>query len=108
MNASKTSNAVTIPLLQNAACWGSFIRGNKARIFPAAAYILAKKYGWAISITPDDRGAGWSLYRFHEDSGIDFTRIKDHPDVTFNHFSGFLAKVREGSDFVELIDESVM
>ncbi len=80
----------------------------KPRIFPAAAYILAKKYGWAISITPDDRGAGWSLYRFHEDSGIDFTRIKDHPDVTFTHFSGFLAKVREGSDFVELIDESVM
>jgi hypothetical protein len=44
-------------------------------------------------IYPDRRGPGYGLSRYNDNSKIDFTRIREEPDVHFVHNRGFLAKV---------------
>jgi len=48
-----------------------------------------------ISISRDDRGPGWALYRFDDDPRVDFSRIDGHKDVVFAHQGGFIAKTVE-------------
>lgn len=48
----------------------------------------------ALSISPDDRGAGWALYRFDDHPAVDLSRLADHPQVVFAHLGGFIAKTR--------------
>lgn len=48
-----------------------------------------------ICISHDDRGAGWSLYRFNDHPQVDFSRVKDDPRVLFAHAGGFIAKTKE-------------
>lgn len=79
----------------------------KLRIFPAASGALARKYGWSVSITPDDRGDGWSIYRFSSKSGINFKLIENEPNVVFTHRQGFLAKVKKDANIATLIDLSI-
>lgn len=43
-------------------------------------------------IYPDRRGTGFGLSRYEDNLKLDFTRIKDEPDVHFAHARGFLAK----------------
>jgi hypothetical protein len=51
--------------------------------------------GAGVCISHDDRGEGWSLYRFNDDPRVDFSRLEGHQDVRFAHKNGFLAKTRE-------------
>jgi hypothetical protein len=48
----------------------------------------------AFSITPDDRGDGWSLFRYDDDPRLDFSRLEGDPDIVFAHKAGFVAKTR--------------
>jgi hypothetical protein len=48
----------------------------------------------AISLFPDERGSGYSLYRYEDNSRIDFRKVRDNPEVIFVHASGFLAKTK--------------
>jgi len=55
--------------------------------------------GVAICLSYDDRGAGWSLYRFNDDPRVDFSRLSDEAvmvdgRVLFAHAGGFIAKTR--------------
>lgn len=43
-------------------------------------------------IYPDRRGKGYGLSRFNDDQRLEFTRIKNEPDVRFAHSRGFVAK----------------
>lgn len=43
-------------------------------------------------IYPDRRGKGYGLSRYNDHPKMDFTRIKDEPDVHFAHAAGFVAK----------------
>jgi hypothetical protein len=46
----------------------------------------------AASLSWDDRGAGWSLYRFNDHQSVDFSILESDPAVSFAHKSGFIAK----------------
>lgn len=61
-----------------------------------------------ILATHDDRGDGWMLYRYDDCPLVDFTKIKEHPDITFAHKGGFIAKTLSLQDSVkELINLSI-
>ena len=44
-------------------------------------------------VYPDRRGEGYGLGRFNDDKRMEYTQIKDEPDVHFAHNKGFIAKV---------------
>jgi hypothetical protein len=62
--------------------------------FPAAA----------ISISHDDRGEGWSLYRFNDHPNVDFSQLEGDPAISFAHEGGFIAKTRQRISLEELGD----
>jgi len=51
----------------------------------------------AASITRDDRGPGWALYRFDDDPRVDFFLLKplEGKELIFTHPGGFIAKTHE-------------
>ena len=49
-------------------------------------------HGIAALVYPDRRGAGFALSRHNDHPGLDFTRIREEPDVHFAHARGFVAK----------------
>lgn len=64
-----------------------------------------------VSICHDDRGNGWTLYRFNDHPDIDFAQVKDDPAVLFAHAGGFIAKTHEMlpiSDVMALCQKSVV
>jgi len=48
----------------------------------------------ALSLNHDDRGEGWSIYRYDDDPRVDLSRLDGDPLVHFAHKSGFIAKTR--------------
>jgi hypothetical protein len=46
----------------------------------------------AASLSWDDRGNGWSLYRFNDDPRVDFSILEGDPAISFAHKGGFIAK----------------
>lgn len=48
-----------------------------------------------ISICHDDRGPGWTLYRFNDDSRVDFSGLDGLEEIEFAHKGGFIAKTKE-------------
>jgi hypothetical protein len=61
----------------------------------------------AVSVAPDPRGEGYGLFRFDDDVRVDFSELKDHPDVEFAHVGGFYATtpVRELDRLAKLVAE---
>ena len=57
--------------------------------------LVAAGHDVAISVTHDDRGAGWSLYRFNDHPRVDFSALAENEAVLFAHKGGFIAKTRE-------------
>ena len=59
-------------------------------------------------VYPDRRGEGYGLGRFNDDKRMEYTRIKDEPDVHFAHNKGFIAKVTatEVARLKELVEKS--
>jgi hypothetical protein len=56
------------------------------------------------SISWDNRGSGWSLYRFGNNNRIDFTKISGTPGVIFTHRDGSLAKTQFRLPLEEVLD----
>ncbi|MHA2086164.1 MAG: MYG1 family protein [Candidatus Thorarchaeota archaeon] len=48
-----------------------------------------------IAITYDNRGNGWTLYRYDDCPQIDFYLLSDDPRILFAHKGGFIAKTKE-------------
>lgn len=79
----------------------------KKSCFPAAFNYLAKKKGWHFSVTHDDRGIGWAIFRFDNCIKLDFKRLEGRPDILFTHRSGFLAKTKNRDvDLSDLIEKA--
>ena len=57
-----------------------------------------------ICLSWDDRGGGWSMYRFNDDLRVDFSRLANHPAVVFAHAGGFLAKTHERLPLEEVLE----
>ena len=55
---------------------------------------MITKYVNGVAIFHDNRGNGLTLLRLHDDPRIDFTRVKDDPEVAFAHAGGFIAKTK--------------
>lgn len=47
-----------------------------------------------VAVFHDDRGEGLALLRLRDDPRIDFTRVKDDPEVAFCHNGGFIVKTK--------------
>lgn len=60
--------------------------------------------GTAFSVTYDDRGTGLTLYRFDDDTRIDFSKIADDDRVAFSHPGGFIAKTVDKLDLDAIHD----
>lgn len=72
-------------------------------------WATSKHYQFAFSVTPDDRGAGWALYRFDNHPNLDFAKIDGHPLVLFAHSGGFIAKTHNKvglDDVLSLVQNS--
>lgn len=52
------------------------------------------RYVNGVAVFHDDRGDGLTLLRLRDDPRIDFTKVKDDPEVAFCHAGGFLVKTR--------------
>lgn len=52
------------------------------------------RYVNGVAVFHDDRGDGLTLLRLRDDPRIDFTRVKDDPEVAFCHAGGFIVKTR--------------
>tara|TARA_Y100000310_G_scaffold314485_1_gene363891 strand:- start:2080 stop:2937 length:858 start_codon:yes stop_codon:yes gene_type:complete len=48
-----------------------------------------------MSLSHDDRGDGWCLFRFDDHPGVDFDRLRGRDDMEFVHASGFVGKTKE-------------
>ncbi len=62
-----------------------------------------------IVISLDRRDKGWRLFRY-EGTPVDFSLISDHPEITFAHKNGFMAKTRERmniNDLIALVSKAV-
>jgi len=49
----------------------------------------------AFSICPDDRGAGWIMYRYNDHPNLNFSRLENQVGILFAHKGGFIAKTSE-------------
>lgn len=47
-----------------------------------------------VAVFHDDRGEGLALLRLKDDPRIDFTRVKNDPEVAFCHNGGFIVKTK--------------
>ena len=58
-------------------------------------------------VYPDRRGEGYGMRRFNDDKRMDFTQLKDEPDVHFTHAQGFIAKTSANKPerLKELLDQ---
>lgn len=48
----------------------------------------------SVTVTQDDRGSGYCLYRRNDDPRIDFSALEGKTDVVFAHKGGFVAKLK--------------
>jgi len=58
----------------------------------------------AVSVTPDDRGDGYMLYRYADDPRIDFSRLDGRDDILFAHAGGFIAKTKAKGNLAEVTE----
>jgi len=56
----------------------------------------------AISLSHDNRGKGWALYRYGDHPNIDFSVLEGHEAVFFAHKAGFIAKTHKRLDLADL------
>jgi len=66
-------------------------------------WVTHKEYEFVFSVTPDDRGNGWTLYRFNDHPALDFNKIDNNEEVLFAHKGGFLAKTKFKLDLEEVL-----
>jgi hypothetical protein len=50
-----------------------------------------------ILVARDNRGDGWTLYRFNDHPQVDFSHLGEYDNVVFAHPGGFIAKTKEMS-----------
>ena len=115
MSAEKTAPAVERVLKCDLICFGKIHAilnesSDVAGVWEARPKIeqnLRKDRGSdefdvAICISYNDRGPGWTLYRFNDHPRVDFSKIENDSRVEFAHKSGFVAKTYKRLELGEL------
>ena len=78
------------------------VEGNDDPTFALNAYIHEHHPNAIATVTFDDRGEGFCLYRLNDSSKIDFSQIESHEQILFAHKNGFVAKTKFALDLDEL------
>lgn len=60
----------------------------------AVSDIITDREKGGVAIFHDNRGNGLTLLRLKDDPKIDFTKVKEDPEVAFAHAGGFIAKTK--------------
>lgn len=61
-----------------------------------------------VTVTLDDRGDGFCLFRRNDDPRIDFSRLEGVDGVTFAHKNGFIAKTMPNVNVYNLIEKAII
>lgn len=56
----------------------------------------------AISVVPDERGEGLTLFRRNDNPRVNFTRLREQQDILFVHNGGYIAKTKAVVDQTRL------
>ena len=85
------------------------ISGDNDPTFALNAYVAENHPNAVVTITHDDRGNGYCLFRLNDSSKIDFSLIENDERVLFAHKNGFVAKTHEkleSTEILELLEKS--
>lgn len=76
---------------------GEFTLADFTKADPADAEACSDmftRYVSGVAVFHDNRGEGLALLRLRDDPRIDFTKVKDDPEVAFCHSGGFIVKTK--------------
>jgi hypothetical protein len=85
------------------------ILGDNDPTFALNAYVAENHPNAVVTITHDDRGDGYCLFRLNDSPKIDFSLIESDERVLFAHKNGFVAKTHdklESTEILELLEKS--
>ena len=85
------------------------ILGDNDPSFALSAYVAEKHPNAVATITHDDRGDGYCLFRLNDSPKIDFSLIENDERILFAHKNGFVAKTHdklESTEILELLEKS--
>jgi hypothetical protein len=85
------------------------ILGDNDPSFALSAYVAETHPNAVATITHDDRGDGYCLFRLNDSTKIDFSKIESDERILFAHKNGFVAKTHdklESTDILELLEKS--
>lgn len=104
------SDSVTTTSIQgNEIIFSLGILGDNDPSFALNAYVAEKHPNAIATITHDDRGNGYCLFRLNDSTKIDFSQIENDERVLFAHKNGFVAKTHdklESTEILELLEKS--
>jgi len=85
------------------------ILGDNDPSFALNAYVSERHPNAIATITHDDRGDGYCLFRLNDSAKIDFLQIENDERILFAHKNGFVAKTHnklESTEILELLEKS--
>ena len=86
------------------------VLGDNDPTFALNAYVAEKHPNAIATITHDDRGDGYCLFRLNDSPKIDFSLIENDERILFAHKNGFVAKTHdklESTEILELLEKSL-
>ena len=86
------------------------ILGDNDPSFALSAYVAERHPNAVATITHDDRGEGYCLFRLNDSPKIDFSLIENDERVLFAHKNGFVAKTHDklkSTEILELLEKSL-
>ena len=104
------SDSITTSLVYgNEIVFSLGILGDNDPSFALSAYVADRHPDAVVTITHDDRGDGYCLFRLNDSPKIDFSQIESDERILFAHKNGFVAKTHnklESTEILELLEKS--
>lgn len=77
-------------------------------IFGLQEWIEYREYNFVFSISRDDRGNGWTCYRYNDNASIDLSMLASNPDCVFTHAGGFICKWKDNLDSLKKAVQAIL
>ena len=107
---TQLSDSITTSLVYgNEVVFSLGILGDNDPTFALNAYVADNHPNAIATITHDDRGNGYCLFRLNDSPKIDFSKIESDERILFAHKNGFVAKTHdklESTEILELLEKS--
>lgn len=105
------SNSITTSSINgNEIVFSLGILGDEDPTFALSSYVAENYPNAVVTITHDDRGNGYCLFRLNDSSKIDLSQIESDERVLFAHKNGFVAKTHtklKSTEILELLEKSL-